>query len=253
MMRFRPRLIPVLLLKGRGLVKTTRFKDPRYIGDPINAVKIFNEKEADEICLLDILATTEGRDPDFELIAEIASETFMPLSYGGGVNKMETVEKLFACGVDKIVIGTAAIENPDFVRESVIRYGGQSICVSVDFRPSFFGGPTVYTRSGTQKQARKPLEYAQFLVDLGVGEILLHAIDRDGMMSGFDLPIIQDIAQHISIPVIACGGAGALDDVKAATLAGASAVAAGSMFVFHGKHRAVLINYPNSKTLEALF
>lgn len=248
----RPRVIPVLLLKGRGLYKTRQFKDPVYVGDPINTVKIFNEKEVDEIVVLDIGATAEGRDPAFDTIAEIASEGFMPIAYGGGVRHLDQVRAIFKRGVEKVVLNTVATQHPEVVQEIAAYAGSASVVVSIDIKKKLFGGYEVYTRSGRQATGFDPIDYARRAEKAGAGEILLNSIDRDGMMQGYDLGMIQQIAAAVSIPVIACGGAGSLEHFTSAIKAGASAVAAGSMFVFQGRHRAVLISYPTAREIETL-
>lgn len=245
------RVIPCLLLKGQGLVKTTKFKDPVYVGDPVNAVKIFNDREADELLLLDITATPEGRGPQFDIIGEIAGEAFMPVGYGGGVNCMEHIQRLFQLGVEKVALNSHAVSNPELVHEAARRYGNQSIVVSMDVRRHLLGGYEVYTHSATRRTRREPAEYARAVEELGAGEIFLNAIDRDGTLQGGDLDLIRKVAGSVSIPVVACGGLGSLAAMREAVeRGGASAVAAGSMFVFYGRHRAVLINYPSRAELE---
>lgn len=248
----RPRVIPVLLLKGRGLYKTVQFKNPKYVGDPINTVKIFNEKEVDEICILDITASTEGRAPNLELIREIASESFMPMSYGGGIRTLEQARAIFNCGVEKIILNTLAFESPDIVRDIVKYAGSSSVVVSIDVGKRFMRGQQAFVRSGSVTTNKTPLEFAREMESFGVGEVLLYSIERDGMMQGYDYDIIREISSAVSVPVVACGGAGSLDHLAQALAAGASAVAAGSFFVFQGKHRAVLISYPTPREIESL-
>lgn len=248
------RVIPCLLLKGTGLVKTTKFKDPKYVGDPINAVNIFNEKEVDELIFLDITATLEKRRPNFKLIAEIASECFMPFAYGGGITELEDMRQLFKLGVEKVVVNSVLHQNPGLVAECARIYGSQSIIGAIDVKKNFFGKYEVYIGSGTINTKKDPVKYAQQLEELGVGEIFINAIDRDGTMEGYDSKLINMVTKAVNIPVIACGGAGKLADFQTAvTQHGASAVAAGSFFVFHGKHKAVLITYPPYSQLVALF
>jgi cyclase len=250
----RARVIPVLLLKNDGLVKTIKFKSPKYIGDPLNAVKIFNEKEADEISILDISSNLNLQGPNFKIIEEIASECFMPLMYGGGIRKIDHIKKLFAIGVEKISLNTALHSNPDIVIEAAKQYGSQSIIASIDVKKNFFGKYEVITNSGTVNSKIDPVNFAIHMQNLGVGEIFLNSIDRDGLMNGYDLDLILNITSKIDIPLVACGGARSLDDMKKALSIGkASAVAAGSMFVYHGKHSAVLINYPNQKDIKNLY
>ncbi len=250
----RTRIIPTLLLKGQGLVKTMKFKDPKYVGDPINAIKIFNDKEVDELVLLDITATGERRGPNFKIIEEVASECFMPLGYGGGINSLEDAKRILALGVEKIIVNTAAVENPSLVARLADSVGSQSVVVSVDVKKSLFGKYEVFTRSGTSNTKLDPAIYAQELEKMGAGELLLNSIDRDGLMTGYDVSLIKKVTGAVGIPVIACGGAGTLDHFGPAVKeGGASALAAGSMFVFQGKHRAVLISYPERARLESYF
>lgn len=246
----RTRVIPVLLLRGKGLVKTEKFKSPKYIGDPINSVRIFNEKEVDELVFLDITAAPEGRGPDFELLADIAGEAFMPMAYGGGITTLEQVRRIFALGFEKVVINTAAYAIPQLIREAVSIYGSQSIVGCVDVRRTFLGRYELSSHSGKTKQPVGLKEHVQGLERLGVGEIIVNAVDRDGTQSGYDLKLIREVSSSVSVPVVACGGASGLDDFEAAVKqGGASAVAAGSLFVFMGPHRAVLINYPDRADL----
>jgi cyclase len=249
----RTRVIPCLLLKGQGLVKTVKFKNPKYVGDPINAVKIFNDKEVDELIFLDIEATVEGRKPPIKLISEIASECFMPLSYGGGLRNLEDLRTVFNLGVEKVIVNSYAIENPDFVKEASRRYGSQSVVVAVDAKRNSFGKYEIFSFCGRKKTKLSLVDYVKEMERLGAGEIFLNSIDRDGTMEGYDIEMIKKVTESVSIPVIACGGAGKIEDfVQAVKTGGASAVAAGSMFVFHGKHRAVLITYPLIEELEKI-
>lgn len=248
------RVIPCLLLQNAGLVKTVKFTDPTYIGDPINAVKIFNDKEVDELIFLDINATKDTRQPLLKVIEEIANECFMPFCYGGGVRDIETIKKLFRLGAEKVSINSYAIEHPDFIRKAADMFGSQSIVVSIDVRKMFWGKHEVFTHSGTRKANLNPVAFAVNMENMGAGELLINSIDRDGTMQGYDLALLQRITEAVNIPVIACGGAGTLDHLaEAVNTGGASAVAAGSMFVYYGKHKAVLINYPERKKLEQLF
>lgn len=247
------RIIPCLLLRGRGLYKTIKFASPKYVGDPVNAVKIFNEKEVDEILIMDITATPEKRNPNYELIGDIASECFMPLAYGGGVTSVDQIRKLHRVGVEKVCLNSAAYLNPRLVEESCDIFGSSSIVAAIDVKKTFFGKHEVWINSGKTNTKEDPVRYAEKLTKLGVGEILVNSIDRDGTMTGFDLPVLKNICAAASTPVIACGGAGSLGDLSEALReTGVNAVAAGSMFVFHGKHKAVLINYPAFSQLEEL-
>lgn len=247
------RVIPALLLKNRGLIKTVKFKDERYIGDPINAVRIFNEKEVDELILFDITATHENRGPNFKLIADIAGECFMPLGYGGGIKDIECMHNLFNLGVEKVVLNSHAVKNPSLIENAAKLFGSQSIVVSLDVRKNFFGKYIVFTHSGDLSTNRTPFEIVKEMEAAGAGEIILTSIDHEGLMKGYDLELIKKVSSVIKIPLIAGGGAGKLADFAEAIHAGASAVTAGSMFVYHGRHRAVLINYPEYSTLEKIF
>lgn len=244
------RIIPVLLLKNGGLVKTVKFKDPVYIGDPINAVKIFNEKEVDELVFLDIEAAKSSKPVDYKKISEITNECFMPLCYGGGLDTVERMKKVFALGAEKVAINSAAVKNPSLIKDAANIFGSQSVAVSIDAKKNFLGKYEVMSRGGSQNSGRQAVEWACAAESLGAGEIMVNSIDRDGTMAGYDIDLIKKVAGSVSIPVIACGGAGKISDFKAALDAGASAVAAGSLFVFYGKNRAVLINYPGFGGLE---
>lgn len=247
------RVIPVLLLKNKGLVKTRQFKNETYIGDSINAVRIFNEKEVDELIFLDITASKEKKIPNFDLIEQIATECFMPFAYGGGINDIETSQRLLNLGIEKLVLNSLLFKSLDTVRNMTECFGSQSVIASIDIKKNLWGTPQVYSHAGYEVPIKDPVEWAKKLVDTGVGEIMVYSVDKDGMMTGYDLEIIRKITSTVSVPVIACGGAATPDDLrKASKQAGASAVAAGSMFVFHGKHRAVLINFPDSKQLEKI-
>lgn len=248
----RKRVIPILLLKNAGLVKTRQFKNPKYVGDPINAVRIFNDKEVDELVFLDISATPNKRKPNFDLIKDIATEAFMPFAYGGGIHSIGDIEKLFSNGVEKVILNTAAFEKPDLISEAARIYGSQSIVASVDVKKTLFKGRQIVTRCGMQKKGGNFINIIKELEQFGVGEIIINSIDNDGMMHGYDLELIKQVSNAVSIPVVAAGGAGNIDDFqKAITQGGASAVAAGSMFVFTGPHRAVLISYPSYDDLES--
>lgn len=246
----RARIIPCLLLQNHGLVKTIKFKDPVYLGDPINIVRIFNEKEVDELVLLDIQASREGREPNYEKIAEIAGECFMPIAYGGGIKSVDQVRRLIRSGVEKVVINTAATESYDVIRDVADVFGSQAMVAAVDVKKNLFGSYRVTAKSGSHDVPIALDSHIQALVNAGAGEILLNSVDRDGVMNGYDLSLIQRVAKQVNIPVIACGGAGTVDHfLEAIHEGGASAVAAGSMFVFHGRLRAVLINYPQDLVL----
>ena len=241
-----PRVIPCLLLADGGLVKTVQFSDPRYVGDPINTVRIFNDKQADEIVVLDIRATIEGRPPDEDAIREIASEAFMPVGYGGGVRDLRTATRLIQVGVEKVIVNTIAVAEPRVVAEIADHLGSSTIVVSIDARRRGDGTYEVMTAGGRLATGIDVRRHAEDVTRLGAGELILTSIDRDGTMEGYDLDLVAQVAGVVSIPVVASGGAGSLEDVVAAVRAGgAAAAAAGSMFVFHGRHRAVLITYPS--------
>jgi cyclase len=247
------RLMPCLLLRNAGLVKTFRFKDPSYVGDPVNAIRIFNEKEVDELILLDITATVERKRPQLKMIGEIASECFMPVAYGGGIQSLDDIREIFALGIEKVSINSHALAHPDFIAAAAHRFGSQSIVVSIDVHHSRWRGYRVYSHGGGKDTGLNPVEWAVRMEEAGAGELLLNSIDRDGTMAGYDLDLIRQITGAVRIPVIACGGAGTLDDFGAAVRAGASAVAAGSMVVYHGRNRAVLISFPTRAEQERAF
>lgn len=250
---FRPRVIPCLLLKNKGLVKTIKFKDPTYIGDPMNAVKIFNDAKADELVFLDITATNDGRAPDIDIIRSIGEEAFMPFAVGGGINKIEQVQSLISAGAEKVVINTAAIENPPFISEIAEIFGRQSVVVSLDVKKNN-GTYIIVTNSGKKEHNLDLIDTVKLMETSGAGEIIINSIDNDGTQEGFDIELIRMVSQEVNIPVIAIGGAGSYDDLTEAVIDGAaSAVAAGSLFVFIGRKRAVLINYPDDEELEEMF
>ncbi len=247
------RVIPVLLLDGKGLVKTKQFKDPVYIGDPINAVRIFNEKFVDELVFLDVTASVENREPSYSLLEQMTSQCFMPLAYGGGVKNLKQIERIISLGVEKISVNTAAFERvPQFIEEAAKRFGSQAIIGSIDVRKKFLGGYEVCGQRAQQKLRTNVIDFARELESRGVGEILLTSVDREGTMAGYDIRLIEEVSKAVKVPVIAHGGAGKLDDFAAAARAGASAVAAGSYFVFHGKYRAVLITYPKPEEITSI-
>lgn len=237
------RIIPFLLIDSSGLVKTINFKGKRYIGDPINAVKIFNEKFVDELVLLDIEASLKKQQPNFKLIQEIASEAFMPIGYGGGVSKIDHFDNLFAIGVEKVSVNSSLFENPDVVREAVRKYGSQSIVASLDFKKNFLRKYIIFSKCGTKKQKYNVENVIDLLKELGVGELTLNNIDYEGRMKGYDLGLIKTISSRLTIPVTALGGAGNVNDFKLAIEHGASSAGAGSMFIYQGPHKAVLISY----------
>jgi cyclase len=253
-MKIQPRIIPVLLLKNNGLYKTTKFKDPKYIGDPINAIKIFNEKEVDEIVFLDIIASREGKQPNFEMLKDIASECFMPLCYGGGVKDVEMIREILNIGVEKVSINSQAVRDPSLINKAANFFGSSTIVVSIDVKKNFFGKYEVFINDGQEKTALNPLDWAKEVERRGAGELMINSIDKDGTMSGYDFNLIKSISSEVNIPVIAAGGASSTNDfVKIVKESHASAAAAGAFFVFQGKHRAVLITYPNQKELKLIF
>jgi imidazole glycerol-phosphate synthase subunit HisF len=248
------RIIPCLLLRNNGLVKTVKFKESTYIGDPINTVKIFNEKEVDEIFFLDIDATRLKKEPPYDLIQNIASECFMPFAYGGGIHSLLQIERIIKSGAEKIIINTQAFLGKNFLKEAVHQFGSSTIAVSIDVKKEFLKGNIVYVKGGTQSTGLNPVDYAREIENAGAGEILINSIDRDGVMEGYDIELIKSISGSIKIPIIACGGAGRLNDFsQAVKQGGASAAAAGSFFIFHGKRRAVLITYPSYSEITNLF
>ena len=250
----RIRVIPILLLQNRGLVKTIKFKKPNYIGDPINAVKIFNEKEVDELAFLDIEATKLQKEPNYKIIEEIASECFMPLAYGGGIMNIEQVKKIFNIGVEKIIINTSAYKTPQLITEAAKIYGNQSIAASIDVKKDIFGKYKCFINSGKTKIKQNIFDYVKMLEQLGAGELILTSIDKEGTFSGYDTYLIEKISELVSIPIVANGGASNINDFAKAINCGASAVAAGSVFVYKSENRGVLINYPSQKELkEKLF
>lgn len=244
------RIMPVLLLSESGLVKGSRFKNHKYVGDPINAVRIFNDKEVDELILIDITARINGKI-NYELLSDICSEAFMPFSYGGGVSSLYDLEKLFKTGVEKVILNTEAVKNINFVREATQLSGSQSISVCVDIKRNIFGKYEVFFSNGKIKSVLNFHDYLRALEDNGVGEIIVQDIDREGTYSGFDYKLFDEISSRVSVPVIASGGPKDLHDViRLLKDSQVSGVAIGSLFIFHGKHRAVLITYPNRSEIH---
>lgn len=247
------RVIPCLLLKNGGLVKTVGFANPRYVGDPINAMRIFNEKEVDELILLDIEASRQGGEPDYEQIQDIVSEAFMPVAYGGGVTKMEQAQHLVSLGVEKVVVNTVTLQNFNLVHEMATRLGSSSTVVAINVKKDWLGRYRLFSSATGKDINRDPIEHIKQAVAAGAGEIFVNDVSRDGTGKGYDLELIQKMTTSVDVPVIACGGAGTPEHFREAVAAGASAVAAGSMFVYVGKHRAVMINYPKREILEKIF
>ena len=245
----RIRVIPVLLLHDKGLVKSLKFKNYKYVGDPINAVRIFNEKEVDELAILDIDASRENREPDISRIEEIVSEAFMPIAYGGGITTIDQVKKILSVGVEKVILNRSAVKSPSLITGIAKQFGSQSVVVSIEYKKNLFGKSGVYIENGRTSTGLDPVSFARQMEEAGAGEILLNSIERDGTFSGYDLEMIEKLAHAVHIPMIAVGGASNLSDFKRAVQYGASAVSAGSLFVFQRPHRAVLISYPSQEEL----
>jgi len=243
----RPRIIPCLTMQDQDLVKTINFAKPRYVGDPINTVKIFNNKDVDEISIIDISATAENREPNYDYLHEIASEAFMPLGYGGGIKSLEQARKIFKLGYEKVILNSLFIESPETVREIVQFAGSQSVVASIDYRLSFFKKEECMIYNARKRIPYSLEEYIGYVTELGAGEILLNSIDQDGTMNGYQTKVIEKVARRTSVPLIACGGAGSLDDVRSVLDAGADAAAAGSFFIYYGKNKAVLIHTPSEE------
>jgi len=246
----RIRIIPCLLLHDGGLVKSVRFKNYQYVGDPINAVKIFNNKEVDELAVIDIDATREKRPPDLQKIAAIVSEAFMPVAYGGGITRIEQIAEILFNGVEKVILNKSALQDVSLVTTAARRFGSQSIAVSIDVKKTLLKGKKVFSDNGKSSTAFDPVEYARRMEAAGAGELLLNSIDRDGTYEGYDLELIEAVAAAVNIPVIAQGGASSIEDFRKAAQHGASACAAGSIFVFQPPHQAVLISYPSQRELK---
>ena len=242
----RPRIIPCLLIHSGGLVKTVRFGTPKYVGDPLNAVRIFNEKEVDELMVVDIDASRHMREPDYKLIANLARECRMPLSYGGGVKTLEQFDRIIGLGVEKVSVSSAAVDDPTLISRAAARVGSQSVVAVIDVKRSgLLRKPEVVTLNATKRSGLEPSFFAAKLQELGAGEIVLNNVDRDGEMKGYDFGLIDSVRNAISTPLTVLGGAGSLDDIRSlVSRYGIIGAAAGSLFVFKGKYRAVLINYP---------
>lgn len=250
----RPRIIPCLLVHDDGLVKTVKFKDPKYVGDPINAVKIFNEKEADELIVLDIDATVQGREPNFRLIEQFAAECRMPLCYGGGVRTVEQAKRIIGLGVEKVALSAAAVEDPSLIGRIAEEVGSQSVVVVMDVKTSLFGKQEVWTHNGSKNSGKSPIELAKEAEILGAGEVIINSIDNDGQMKGYNLKLARAIREAIRLPMSVLGGAGSLQDISdLITACGVVGASAGSLFVFKGKYRAVLISYPSGQQKTDVF
>lgn len=241
----RARIVPFLLLRGKGLVKTQQFDQPKYVGDPINAVKIFNEKEVDELAILDIEASAKDRAPDFDLLRDIAAESRMPLCYGGGIRDAETAARIIALGYEKTSISASALERPELISDVARRVGTQSTVVTVDVRrEGLMGGYKIYSHNGKRRHKHDLFEFVKEAEARGAGEIVINSIDRDGMMQGYDLKLARRIRDLVNTPLSFVGGAGSTADMAALIDSlGPVGAGAGSLFVFNGKYRAVLISY----------
>lgn len=249
-----PRIIPCLLIHNKGLVKTVKFKDPKYVGDPINAVRIFNEKEVDELMVIDIDASSNNSEPDYKMIQNLASECRMPLCYGGGIKTVEQAQHIFSLGVEKIAISSAALENPALIGQVAERVGNQSVIVVLDIKKKFLSNKyEIWSHNATKGTGKDPVEFSKQCESLGAGEIVINSIDQDGTMKGYDFNLIDKIRESITVPMTILGGAGTINDIgELIERHGIIGAAAGSLFVFKGKYRAVLINYPNKTEKEQL-
>jgi len=250
---FRPRIIPVLLLRNQGLVKSIRFTHYQYIGDPINAVKIFNDLKADELVFLDILASRDGRTISLDFVSKVGEEANMPFSVGGGINSLQNIREIISAGAEKVVLNAAAAKNPDLIRQASETFGSSTIVVCMDVKKRFLGRNQVCISNATKFIDHSPIEYAQMVEEKGAGEIIVQSVDLDGTMKGYDIELIGRISENVTIPVIALGGAGGLNDLRNAYINGhANGLAAGSMFVYYGSRRGVLINYPDKAELKKI-
>lgn len=247
---FRPRIIPVLLLKGQGLVKSRQFSNYNYIGDPINAVRLFNDLKADELVFLDINATREQRIISLDFIKDVGEEANMPFAVGGGIRTTDDIQKMISAGAEKVIINSFAAENPSFIRLASNAFGSSTISVCIDVKKKRFGGLKTWTHGGTKATSYTPIDFAKLMEEQGAGEIIIQSIAHDGMMEGYDLELISEISRAVTIPVVALGGAGSISDLRDGYNTGlANGLAAGSLFVYQSKNRGVLINYPEKKDL----
>jgi cyclase len=250
----RPRIIPSLLVQDNGLVKTVNFRNPKYVGDPINAVRIFNDKGVDELAIFDIDATVLRREPNYSLIERLASQSMMPLCYGGGVKTVEQAQRIFSLGIEKIALSSAVLENPLLITEISERVGSQSVIVVLDVKKKLLGGYELFTHNGKKGTGINPIIFAEKAQRLGAGEIVINSIDKDGLMKGYDLDLIDKVREKITVPMTVLGGAGSLEDIeKVIDKHGVIGVAAGSLFVFKGPYKAVLINYPTQLQKNKIF
>jgi imidazole glycerol-phosphate synthase subunit HisF len=251
---FRPRIIPVLLLKGQGLVKSTAFKNHRYIGDPINAVKIFNDLKADELVFLDILASKENRTISLDFVKKVGEEANMPFAVGGGINSIQSIQAIIAAGAEKVILNTYAAKKMSFIRQASDSFGSSTIIVCIDIKRTFFGKEQVWILNGTVSTGYSSLDFAKMAEENGAGEIIIQSIERDGSMRGYDIELIHKISENVTIPVVALGGAGSINDLREAYIDGyANGLAAGSMFIYHGARKGVLINYPEKTEIKKYF
>lgn len=251
---FFPRIIPVLLLQNNYLVKSVRFKDYNYIGDPIHAVHIFNDLKVDELVLLDIEASKKGTVIPLDFVKDIAEEARMPFSVGGGIRTLEQIRSLLSIGAEKVVLNTSAAEDPGFVKQASDSFGASTIVVCIDVKKNWLGKDKVYIYGGSKSIGKSPVEYAQEMEHLGAGEIIIQSMDNDGLQSGYNIPLIRSISEAVTIPVVSLGGAGKTEDLKKAFTEGyASAMAAGSMFVYQGNKKGVLINYPGKEETDFMY
>lgn len=249
----RPRIIPCLLVKNKGLVKTVNFKNPKYVGDPINAVRIFNEKQVDEMVVFDIDAAVEKRGPDFKMIEYLASQCRMPLCYGGGITTEDDAKRIFGLGVEKIAVSSVAVGKPELVRNVAQQVGSQSVIVVIDVKKNAKGQYEIFTHNGTKPTGKEPAAFARMMEDYGIGEIAVNSIDNDGVMKGYDFELIDRVRNAVTVPMTVLGGAGTIDDIgKLIDRYGIIGAAAGSLFVFKGVYKAVLINYPNPVEKDTL-
>ena|SRR5688572_6819989 len=248
---FRPRIIPVLLLNKDHLVKSERFKDYRYIGDPLNAVRIFNELKADELVFLDISASKNKREISLELVKHIGEEADMPFCVGGGIRRLSQISGIISAGAEKVIIGNYAVENPEFIKEAAQEFGSSTITVCIDVKKKMFGQEKVFRLNGSKASSYNPVEFARLMEANGAGEVIIQSIENDGRMQGYDLSLIKKVSENVSIPTVALGGAGSILDLERAYKeSGATGLAAGSLFVYYSKSKGVLINYPEKQDIK---
>lgn len=248
---FRPRIIPVLLLNKDHLVKSVGFKQYNYIGDPLNAVRIFNELKADELVFLDVSASRNNRTISVELVKDIGEEASMPFCVGGGIRELSQIRQILQAGAEKVIIGNYAVENPEFVKAAADTFGSSTITVCLDVKKKLFGGERVFRLNGSKASAFEPVAFAQLMQNYGAGELIIQAIEQDGKMQGYDLNLIKKVSESVTIPTVALGGAGSLEDMKKAyNQAHATGLAAGSLFVYYGQNKGVLINYPEKQDIQ---